>query len=300
MNLSDAISIKCHASIMKTSSSMKDDYYRSNVHADTAEPSTSTQPTTPTWQTKMSHPPMLLHYPMMSQQMLLSQPPMLSDQNLLLHPPMIFQSMMLSHDAFMAHPPVLSRPPMPSQQPILLWPLMPSQQALLSGPQMPSQHTILSRPPMPPQQPLLAQLVAILLTEQPHQESTGIPSALVSTSTTQTDVGACNTDGDDATAGWAADETHEAEQTNCDEQESALVPPEPPRVGLEFVTFEQARDYYQVYARFNGFSICIDHRRELLDGTYNRGALVGTRGGKNSNTENNADKGIPVIQERKR
>ena len=56
--------------------------------------------------------------------------------------------------------------------------------------------------------------------------------------------------------------------------QSSLAPPAPPYLHMKFATFEDAKEYYQSYAMFNGFAVYTNHRRKLVKtGKYNRAEL---------------------------
>lgn len=57
-------------------------------------------------------------------------------------------------------------------------------------------------------------------------------------------------------------EHHDLENAEGKEEESQFTPPAPPAIGIQFSTFESGGTY-QSYAKYNGFTKRIDHRRNL-------------------------------------
>ena len=56
--------------------------------------------------------------------------------------------------------------------------------------------------------------------------------------------------------------------------QSSLAPPAPPYLHMKFATFEDAKEYYQSYAKYHGFVVYTNHRRKLVKtGEYNRAEL---------------------------
>ena len=59
-----------------------------------------------------------------------------------------------------------------------------------------------------------------------------------------------------------------------DEMQSTMAPPAEPYERMKFATFEDAREYYQRYAKYHGFAIYTDHCRILKStGEYNRAGM---------------------------
>ena len=66
---------------------------------------------------------------------------------------------------------------------------------------------------------------------------------------------------------------------------------------MKFATFEDAKEYYQSYAKFNGFAVYTDHRRKLVKiGEYNRAELRCFKSTKNQKKKGGNG---PVIGERR-
>ena len=76
-----------------------------------------------------------------------------------------------------------------------------------------------------------------------------------STSNTQADETAADTE--------VNDETDDEAQGDEDGGQSEIMVPQPPYLGQRFDSFEDAKEFYQTYAKFHGFAVNTEYHRKL-------------------------------------
>ena len=59
------------------------------------------------------------------------------------------------------------------------------------------------------------------------------------------------------------DETDNEAQGDEDGGQSEIVVPQPPYIGQRFESFEEAKEYYQTYAKFHGFAVNTEYHRKI-------------------------------------
>ena len=84
--------------------------------------------------------------------------------------------------------------------------------------------------------------------------STGTPLN-TSTGNTQVDETAADTE--------VNDETDDKAQGDEDGGQSEIMVPQPPYVGQRFESFEEAKEFYQTYAKFHGFAVNTEYHRKI-------------------------------------
>jgi hypothetical protein len=87
---------------------------------------------------------------------------------------------------------------------------------------------------------------------------------------------------------------------NMDNTEWDIKPPKAPDNTMKFESFEEAHAYYQNYARWHGFAIRIEYKREVAAGYISRGKLVCYKVGVNKARKVDSEKPESVIPQRKR
>ena len=93
------------------------------------------------------------------------------------------------------------------------------------------------------------------------------------------------------------DETDDDAQGDEDGGQSEIVVPQPPYIGQRFESFEEAKEYYQTYAKFHGFAVNTEYHRKIKKtNEYSRGEMRCHKARRNKK-----GKGVaPVVPERKR
>ena len=76
-----------------------------------------------------------------------------------------------------------------------------------------------------------------------------------STGNTQVDESAADTE--------VNDETDDEAQGDEDDGQSEIVVPQPPYVEQRFESFEEAKEFYQAYAKFHGFAVNTEYHRKI-------------------------------------
>ena len=110
-----------------------------------------------------------------------------------------------------------------------------------------------------------------------------------STGNTQVDETAADTE--------VNDETDDEAQGDEDGGQSEIMVPQPPYVGQRFESFEEAKEFYQTYAKFHGFAVNTEYHRKIKKtNEYSRGEMRCYKARRNKK-----GKGVaPVVPERKR
>ena len=92
-------------------------------------------------------------------------------------------------------------------------------------------------------------------------------------------------------------ETDDEAQWDEDGGQSEIVVPQPPYVGQRFESFEEAKEFYQTYAKFDGFAVNTEYHRKIKKtNKYNRGEMRCHKARRNKKVKGVA----PVVPERKR
>nr|XP_045084202.1 protein FAR1-RELATED SEQUENCE 5-like [Aegilops tauschii subsp. strangulata]XP_045084203.1 protein FAR1-RELATED SEQUENCE 5-like [Aegilops tauschii subsp. strangulata] len=93
------------------------------------------------------------------------------------------------------------------------------------------------------------------------------------------------------------DETDDEAQEDEDGGQSEIMVPKPPYVGQRFDLFEDAKEFYQTYAKFHGFAVNTEYHRKIKKtNEYNRGEMRYYKARRNKK-----GKGVaPIVPERKR
>ena len=107
-----------------------------------------------------------------------------------------------------------------------------------------------------------------------------------------------NTQADETAADTEVnDETDDEAQGDAKDGQSEIMVPKPPYVGQRFDSFEDAKEFYQTYAKFHGFAVNTEYHRKIKKtNEYSRGEMRCHKARRNKK-----GKGVaPVVPERKR